>query len=179
MEEDSKYGNANLDPLFSSARTGGTDSWETPDWLYRKICETANDGILFKLDPCADDVNHKCELYYTEKDDGLKQPWAAYGQVFVNPPYSDIKKWVKKTYEESLCLDSMGENITLLIPARTDTTWWHDYVTKAAKITFLRGRVKFGDSKNSAPFPSCVVTFRAEDYSTPLIVRFDDWREKK
>lgn len=164
-----------LDPLFSSAKTGGTDDWATPQWLYNKICQVANYGQPFNLDPCADGINAKCEKFYTIADDGLKQPWAPYKTFFVNPPYSDIKKWTKKTYDESQMFTEYTDNGVLLIPARTDTTWWHDYVTKAREIFFLRGRVKFGDSKNSAPFPSAVIIFGKRDADKPL-VHFVDWR---
>jgi phage N-6-adenine-methyltransferase len=134
---------------------------------------------VFMLDPCADDVNHKCENYYTEQTDGLKQPWAKFGTIFVNPPYSDIKAWVRKTYEESQLLTELDDRAVMLIPARTDTTWWHDYIIKSERIVFLKGRVKFGDSKNSAPFPSAVAAFGAARYKRPLQVDFKDWRAPK
>ena len=75
---------------------------------------------------------------------------------FVNPPYSKIKEWTRRAFEMS----HKGRLVVLLIPSRTDTAWWHDFVMKAAEIRFIRGRLKFGDSKNSAPFPSCIVVFR-------------------
>lgn len=172
--------NANLDPLFSSAKTGGTDDWATPQWLLDKIAQETNHHRPFMLDPCASAENAKCVKFYTEADDGLIQPWAKYRSIFINPPYSQIKKWVKKTYEESQLFpndDQWSDCVaTLLIPARTDTTWWHDYIVNAAQIFFLRGRVKFGTSKNSAPFPSAVVSFRNERVTCVPKVQFVDWR---
>lgn len=168
---------SDLDPLFSSAKNGGSDDWPTPEWLYNKITRETNLGRPFVLDPCADATNKKCVKFYTIEDDGLKQPWAPYGKVFVNPPYSKVKNWVKKSFDESKLLKELDDVIVLLIPARTDTTWWHDYVAKAAQIYFLKGRVKFGDAKNSAPFPSAVVVFRPyEAFKKVNEVHFVDWR---
>jgi phage N-6-adenine-methyltransferase len=108
----------------------------------------------FDLDVCALPENAKCKKYFTPEIDGLKQEWT--GAVWCNPPYGrQIKHWIKKGYESSL----KGAKVVMLIPARTDTTYWHDYVMKG-EIEFIRGRLKFGDSKNSAPFPSAVVIFK-------------------
>lgn len=83
--------------------------------------------------------------------------------VFCNPPYSNVKEWIKKAYEESLC----GTKVVLLIPARTDTKAWHDYIFPyAKKIEFIKGRLKFGNSKNPAPFPSAVITFEPQIITT-------------
>lgn len=114
------------------------------------------DGIHhFTLDPASTDKNAKCEKHFTEREDGLSQSWGGYS-VFCNPPYGRaIPLWVKKAYEES---QKPNTKVVMLIPARTDTAWFHDYCVKG-KIEFLRGRLKFGDSKNSAPFPSMIVTF--------------------
>ena len=134
--------------MFSSK----TGEWATPkdffdklDWRFGK----------FTLDPCATDDNHKTRKYYTQNDDGLSQDWEG-ETVFVNPPYSNLSQWVEKSYRESLKDDT---KVVLLIPARTDTRYWHDYVMKASEIHFIKGRLKFGDSKNSAPFPSAVIVF--------------------
>ena len=80
------------------------------------------------------------------------------GVNFVNPPYSDIKNWCRKAYYEW----KKGKTVVMLIPSRTDTGYWHDYIMKASEIRFIRGRLKFGDSKNSAPFPSAIIIFRGE-----------------
>lgn len=116
-----------------------------------------NDEFNFTLDPCATDENAKCSKYFTIEDDGLSKDWSN-DVVFMNPPYGrEIKKWIKKAYEESL----NGATVVCLIPARTDTTYWHDFIFgKANDIRFLRGRLKFGNSKNSAPFPSAIVVYQ-------------------
>ena len=135
--------------MFSSKQTG----WETPQHFY----DILNERFGFDLDPCATKENAKCKEYYTEEDDGLTKNWGRNKKVFVNPPYGkDIKKWIKKAYEESR---QHGSIVVMLIPARTDTSYWHEYCMKAAEIYFVKGRLKFGDAKNAAPFPSAVVVF--------------------
>ena len=107
----------------------------------------------FDLDVCAIAENAKCERFYTPEMDGLKQEWT--GVCWMNPPYGrTIKSWMQKAYESSLT----GAKVVCLVPARTDTAWWHDYAMKG-EIEFIRGRLKFGGAKNSAPFPSAVVIF--------------------
>lgn len=131
--------------MFSSS----TDDWYTPDDFYQEL----DKEFHFDLDPCADDFNHKCEKYFTKEQDGLKQSWGGY-RVFCNPPYGQaIKEWVKK------CAESDAELVVMLIPARTDTKYFHEYIYGKAEIRFVRGRLKFGGCKNSAPFPSMVVIF--------------------
>ena len=135
--------------MFSSE----TDLWATPQEFFDKL----NSEFNFTLDPCATPENAKCKKYYTKVEDGLKQDWS--GEiVFCNPPYGrEIKKWVKKCYMES---KKPNTTVVMLIPARTDTSYFHDYIYKKAKeIRFVRGRLKFGNSTNSAPFPSMVVVF--------------------
>lgn len=132
--------------------TNKTDLWSTPDDFYERLDKL----FAFSLDPCANAENAKCVKFFTEDDDGLKQDWSGFN-VFINPPYSKTKDWVKKAYEES-----KKENTTcvMLIASRTDTRVIHDYVFKyAAQIVFIKGRLKFGGSSNSAPFPSMVVVF--------------------
>lgn len=130
--------------MFSSL----TDLWATPQDFFNKL----NEEFHFTLDPCANDENHKCDKYYTEKENGLIQDWTN-EIVFCNPPYGrEIGKWVAKC-AESKCLSVM------LIPARTDTRWFHQYIYNKSEIRFIKGRLKFGNSKNSAPFPSMVVIF--------------------
>ena len=130
--------------------TSNTDMWATPQWLFDKL--DAEHG--FTTDVCAVPENAKVAHYYTPEQDGLKQDWT--GICWMNPPYGrKIKEWVKKAYESA----QRGATVVCLLPARTDTAWWHDYCMKG-DITFLRGRLKFGDSKNSAPFPSAVVIFK-------------------
>lgn len=129
--------------------TSNTDLWATPQDFFDKL----NKEFNFELDVCANDENHKCDKYFTEETNGLDQEWA--GVCWVNPPYGRvIGDWVKKAYESSL----NGATVVCLVPARTDTKWWHEYCMKG-EIRLVKGRLKFGDSKNSAPFPSAVVVF--------------------
>ena len=127
-----------------------TDLWATPQATFDEL----NDEFSFTLDPCATKQNAKCEKFYTEKEDGLKQNWDG-EVVFMNPPYGrEIGKWVKKAVESKAL-------VVMLLPARTDTRWFHDYIYQKCDIRFLKGRLKFGDAVNSAPFPSMVVISRA------------------
>ncbi|MEX3655273.1 phage N-6-adenine-methyltransferase [Mycolicibacterium fortuitum] len=143
--------------------TSTTDEWPTPIDLFREL----NAEFSFTLDPCASADNAKCDVYYTIQDDGLRQPW--HGTVFMNPPYGRaIGQWVAKAHAES----RKGATVVCLIPARTDTTYWHEYVMQAAEVRFIRGRLNFanarqdnrkatGESKaHNAPFPSVIVIFR-------------------
>lgn len=137
--------------LFSS----NTDEWATPQDFFDKL----NEEFHFDLDPCALPENAKCEKYFTPEDDGLRQNWGGY-KVFCNPPYgSNIKHWVKKCYEESQKPDTL---VVMLIPARTDTSYFHDYIYHKAEIRFIRGRLKFGNADQGAPFPSMVVVFNSK-----------------
>ena len=139
----------NIQVMFSSK----DDKWSTPQDFFDEL----NTEFGFTLDPCADDSNHKCNKYYTEEDDGLLQDWQ--GEiVFCNPPYGKaIKDWVRKAYIEGC---KPNTTVVMLIPARTDTIYFHKYIYHKAEIRFLKGRLKFGNSKNSAPFPSMVVIYR-------------------
>ena len=140
----------NTEVMFSSK----TDQWATPQYFFDEL----NSEFNFTLDPCADDYNHKCKKYFTKEMNGLSQSWKN-ERVFCNPPYGkEIGDWVKKCYEE--VLDGC-ELAVMLIPARTDTKYFHNYIyKKATEIRFIKGRLKFGDAKNSAPFPSMVVIFK-------------------
>lgn len=134
------------DVLFSSKSV----VWETPQDLFDKL----NAEFHFDLDVCALPENAKCEKYYTPEDDGLSQPWN--GVCWCNPPYGrTIGKWVQKAYETF----AGGGTVVMLLPARTDTKWFHEYIYNKAEIRFIKGRLKFGNSKNAAPFPSMVVVF--------------------
>jgi site-specific DNA-methyltransferase (adenine-specific) len=133
--------------------TSNRDSWETPQKLFDEL----NKEFNFTIDAAADKENHKCERYYTRKENGLEKNWKG-ERVFLNPPYGrELPKWVKKAADEAKDKSTI---IVMLIPARTDTQWFHDYIYKKAEIRFIKGRLKFGDAKNSAPFPSMVVIFR-------------------
>lgn len=139
----------NTSLMFSSA----TDEWATPLDFYN----TLNNEFNFNLDPCATDDNHKCAKYFTKADNGLLQSWGGY-KVFCNPPYGRaIGAWVEKAYNEAQKKDTL---IVMLLPARVDTKWFHNFIYHKAEIRFIKGRLKFGGCKNAAPFPSMVVIFR-------------------
>ena len=138
--------------LFSSKSM----EWATPRPFFEKL----NKEFEFNLDPCARSHNALCKKYFTEEEDGLSQDWSGH-RVFVNPPYGrGIGLWIKKCYEESRKPDT---TVVMLIPSRTDTKYWHDYVMKSDEIHLVKGRIKFGGGTNSAPFPSAVVVFRGTD----------------
>ena len=125
---------------------------ETPKYLFDKISSIFN----FSLDACALPENAKCESYYTPKDDGLSKPWM--GGVWCNPPYGrEISSWVKKAYEEPQ--KEYNNFVLMLLPARTDTKWWWDWVQGKATLFFVKGRVKFGDHNVGAPFPSVLALY--------------------
>lgn len=127
-----------------------SDEWETPQAFFDDL----DDDNHFTLDVAANAENHKCERYYTKEDDGLSQPWD--GVVWCNPPYSEVEKWVRKADQE--CRDN-GTRTIMLLPARTDTKWFHDFIYQRYGIEFIRGRLKFSGAKNPAPFPSMLVFF--------------------
>jgi phage N-6-adenine-methyltransferase len=140
----------NTELMFSSE----TDLWSTPQYTYDRLDEIYH----FELDPCCNLKNCKCKYgFWVEEYDGLKESWGKYKSIFMNPPYGrTIGKWIKKAYEES----QKGCTVVCLLPARTDTKWFHEYIYNKAEIRFIKGRLKFGDSKNSAPFPSMIVIFK-------------------
>ena len=128
---------------------------ETPKYLFDKISSIFN----FSLDVCALPKNAKCESYYTPEDDGLSKPWR--GGVWCNPPYGrEISSWVKKAYEESQ--KEYNCCVLMLLPARTDTKWWWEFVQGKATLFFIKGRVKFGDHNVGAPFPSVLALYMKE-----------------
>ena len=136
-----------------AAFTSDRDDWETPQALFDEL-----DAVYhFTLDPCSTHANAKCAKHYTAEEDGLSKSWAG-EVVFCNPPYGrNLKEWVRKCYEES-----KHATIVLLIPARTDTAYFHDYIYNKAALQFLRGRLKFergGVALNSSPFPSMLVFY--------------------
>jgi site-specific DNA-methyltransferase (adenine-specific) len=138
----------NTDVMFSSNK----DDWETPQDLFDKL----DREFHFTLDACATPGNAKCDRFYDKVADGLKQFWGA-DTVWCNPPYGrKIGKWVEKAFNTHWVNDN---KIVMLLPARTDTKWFHKYIYKKAEIRFLKGRIKFSGSKNSAPFPSMIVIY--------------------
>ena len=133
--------------LFSSK----TDLWSTPQSLFDEL----NEKYHFTLDVCALPENAKCAQYFTPEQDGLKQSWRHH-VCWCNPPYGRaISSWVEKAYRESM----NDTPIVMLLPARTDTKWFHDYILGKARIDFIRGRLTFGDATNPAPFPSMLVFY--------------------
>lgn len=142
--------------LFSS----NSDEYETPRWLFEQL----DREFHFECDAAATAKNTKCGHYFS--GDVLSaidlQNWGGktYMVFWLNPPYSKVAAFMKKAYEESL----KGAIVVCLIPSRTDTRYWHEYCMKAHEIRFIHGRLKFGDGKGSAPFPSCVVIFDHSKY---------------
>lgn len=147
--------------LFSRA----TDEWATPQEFFDEL----NAEFGFTLDVCATIHNAKCDIYIDRAADGLKLSWGFsqelrehgdVGAVWMNPPYGRvIGRWVEKARRTA----EQGRTVVCLLPARTDTRWWHDHVIGGgAEVRFVRGRLKFGGAKNSAPFPSAVVIFRGK-----------------
>lgn len=133
--------------------TSNSQEWATPQSLFDEL----NAEFNFTLDPCATDQNAKCKKYYTKQDDGLTKSWRGH-VVFCNPPYGrDISKWIYKAYQENA---NNNVTVVLLLPARTDTKYFHDYIYKKHEIRFIKGRLHFNDSKNAAPFPSMVVVMK-------------------
>ena len=129
-----------------------TDDWATPQDFFDQMDQEFN----FTLDVAATPRNAKCRRYFTQSDDGLSKSWDKQ-TVWCNPPYGrEIGLWVKKASE------TMGGVVVMLIPARTDTKYFHQYIynKKNVEIRFIKGRLKFGDSKNSAPFPSMIAVFK-------------------
>jgi len=132
---------------FSSSK----DDWGTPSSLFKTL-----DGHFgFTLDVCATAENAKCRRFLTLADDGLSQDWR--GICWMNPPYGrQIEHWVAKAKASA----DDGAMVVCLLPSRTDTRWWHEYVMQAAKIYFIKGRLRFQGATNSAPFPSAIVVFQ-------------------
>ena len=130
---------------FSSA----TDLWSTPQDFFDYL----DAEFRFETDVCASVENAKCKQFFTKETDALTQQWV--GVCYMNPPYGrEIGHWMAKAWRSA----QTGATVVCLVPARTDTAWWHDYAAKG-EVRFVRGRLKFGGHANSAPFPSAVVIF--------------------
>lgn len=133
--------------LYSSR----TDEWPTPQGFFAQL----DAEFHFTLDPCASPDNAKCRAYFTKSEDGLRRDWGTH-RVFCNPPYGTaMRAWAMKCYEASRA----GALVVLLAHARTDTRWFHDWVYGKAELRFVRGRLKFGDGRQSAPFPSLIAIY--------------------
>ena len=137
--------------------------WSTPQNLFDQL----NGEFGFTIDVCANSENAKCPVFFSPDDDGLLQPWhkilngaAGGGQniCWMNPPYGNrISDWMEKAYRESF----NGVTTVCLLPARTDTRWFHQWILGKAEIRFVKGRLHFNGSKHPAPFPSMIVIYRA------------------
>ena len=139
-----------------------SNEWSTPQEFYDKL----NAEFGFTLDPCSDGKNNKCHKFFTIKENGLFKDWSN-DIVFMNPPYGGhTRDWISKAYYESL----KGCTVVCLIVSSTDKSYWHDYIFPFAKqIRFLRGRLKFGDSKSTAPFASAVIVFSSINYDKKIV----------
>jgi site-specific DNA-methyltransferase (adenine-specific) len=135
--------------------------WETPDKVFEPLAKEF--GIEF--DVCATAANRKAKNFYSKEDNSLIKEWqhTRSKAVWMNPPYdNEIGKWVRKAYEEA----KNGVTTVALLPARTDTAWFHNYILDKQEIRFLKGRIKFKEAKSSAPFPSMVVIFHGRKNKT-------------
>lgn len=133
-----------------------SDEWETPADLFAEL----DREFHFTTDVAALPDNAKCDHFYTPGENGLVQAWT--GTCWMNPPYGrEIGQWVQKAFESA----QTGATVVCLVPARTDTQWWHRYVLNASEVRYIEGRLKFGGSANSAPFPSAIIIFRPSEIS--------------
>jgi site-specific DNA-methyltransferase (adenine-specific) len=126
--------------------------WTTPQWFFDDL----DAEFHFDLDVCASPENAKCARYFSAADDGLAQDWGS-AVCWMNPPYDrGIGRWLAK----AIAASHHGARVVALVPARTDTGWWHTYAAKAAEVRFVRGRLTFGGADHPAPFPSAVLVFK-------------------
>jgi len=131
--------------LYSSR----SEEWETPQDFFDRL----NEEFGFTLDVCATAENAKCEKFFTKEEDGLRQDWDG-ETCWMNPPYGRmVADWMRKAYQSNA-------TVVALVPARTDTHWFHNWVYYKADLRFVKGRLKFGNSKYAAPFPSLIVIYR-------------------
>lgn len=142
--------------LFSSQK----QDWGTPDHVFDQLNRT----YRFTLDAAASAENTKCERFIDEAQDAFKTPWT--GRVWLNPPYGRaLARWVERAFEQSQSEDV--EHVVVLIPARTDTRYWHDFVMRSHQVFLVKGRIRFEGAPASAPFPSAIVVFRKHDADFP------------
>ena len=148
------------DTFWGAAFSSVDGAWETPIQIVAHLSRVFD----WDLDVCAHRGN-VCQNYYTEEEDGLTRPWE--GLCWMNPPYGDeIAAWIHKAAMEPA-------TVVALVPARTDTAWWQDNVAYASLVVFIRGRLKFGGAKNSAPFPSAFMVFgEIADYQAKTLQEY-------
>ncbi len=150
--------------LFSSRRV----EWETPPVLFQRL----HREFSFTLDVCATATNAKCTRFFTARQDALRQHWA--GRCWMNPPYGrTISRWITKAVHES----RRGALVVSLLPARTDTNWWHTGVMRAREIRLLKGRLTFGRANSPAPFPSAIAIFAPSGRRRVTNVICWDWKK--
>ena len=153
--------------LIKQMVSSKTNEWYTP----HKLFDYLNEEFKFTLDPCSTHENAKCQKHYTQEDDGLSKSWAN-EVVFMNPPYGGhTADWLKKAESER----HNGTTTVCLIVSSTDRSYWHEVIQQADEIWFLRGRVKFGGQKTTAPFASAIVIFRPDQQRCQM--SFVDLRE--
>lgn len=149
---------ASFNKKFESTK----QTWETPKILFDKL----NKEFNFEWDLAASKENALCEKYFDKENNALEQRWK--GTCWLNPPYGDksnkMVDWIKKAYDE--CQINPHLKVVMLIPARTNTKWFHEYCMKAAEIRFICGRPKFGDAKYGLPQPLCLVIFQQTIFPT-------------
>jgi site-specific DNA-methyltransferase (adenine-specific) len=140
-----------IHPALYSSRS---EEWPTPQAFFDEL----DTEFKFTLDPCATPQSAKCPTHFTRSQDGLAQDWGCH-RVFCNPPYGrGMREWARKCYQAA----QNGALVVLLAHARTDTRWFHDWVYGKAELRFVRGRLRFGDGGQSAPFPSLVAVYRPD-----------------
>lgn len=152
--------------VFNTRTENSKDNWSTPQYFF----DLLDKEFRFTLDSCASDFNHKCDKYYTIKEDGLRQNWEG-ETVFCNPPYINIDKWIKKGYIEGR---KVKTTVVMLIPCRSDTQYWHKFIMKAKEIRFVKGRISFelnGLKVGSPNFASVVIVFDSWE-NFPMVSSF-------
>jgi phage N-6-adenine-methyltransferase len=152
-----------------AAQSSAHHAWKTPQWLLKSLYKVFG---TFDLDPCSPSAKRRgasvrAKVYFTKADDGLSLSW--HGNVFVNPPYGrELQAWTAKAKAE--VFSGNAQMVCALIPARTDTTWWHRDIVNHATVLFLQGRLSFDDSGQSAPFPSALVLWGASEKQVAGVV---------
>jgi len=146
--------------------TSNSQTWDTPQYFFDRL----NAEFNFTLDPACMEESAKTAKFYTPDDDGLSKSWAG-ETVWLNPPYGKvISEWIQKAYDEAIANEDT--TVVLLLPARTDTKWFHNYCING-EVRFIKGRLKFENVNNSnsttAPFPSIIVVFGKDYWGKPMV----------
>ncbi len=139
-------------PGFRTRFSNRRQDWETPDEIFEPLAKE----FKIVLDVCATNENHKCATWFTKEQNGLLQDWSTFSACWMNPPFGNQSKWVRKAYKES----QKGTTVVCLLPCRTNTNWWHDYCMKG-EIRFIRGRPVFKGAKYGLPLPLAIVIFKS------------------